>query len=320
LEDVATDLLDDDLAAVGSLARRRRRARRRERESRDQKAPPHPRSIQSAGSISQGYARDVAEALIFGRSRITFGSPLDRSFVRILSFASVAILALVSARLVSHDARYAIVLVFVAIAFAVPTWLARRRMRRIMIEGDVGRVLSAFERSLDAAPHPETTAPLMNATAYAAYGFIDEARRAMGRAARGPAWEAALEQRLFVEALLDVYEGERQRAIAKAEALQQLPLPTASFWMRRKVSVLRRGVLALARAFAHSSRPDDVSVLEHAAQSSPLVYWAMRYARAIVLVDRGRREDARAAIADAPDWPQASAFRTFHDELLAQMG
>jgi hypothetical protein len=245
---------------------------------------------------------------------------VDRSFARILSFVSVALLALVSARLVLSDARYALVLVFVAIAFAVPTWLARRRMRRLMIEGDVGRVLSAFERSLDSAPHPETTAPLMNATAYAAYGFIDQARHAMGRAARGPAWEAALEQRLFVEALLDVYEGERAMALAKAEALEKLPMPSGGFWMRRKIGVLRRGVSALTRAFAHRSRAEDESVLEKAAQSSPLVHWAMRYARAIVLVDSGKKEEARAAIAGAPPWPEESAFRSFHEELTTQLG
>jgi hypothetical protein len=245
---------------------------------------------------------------------------VDRSIAKILSFVAVALLALVSARLVLQDVRYALVLVFVVVAFVVPTWLARRRMRRIMIEGDVGRVLSAFERSLATAPHPETTAPLMNATTYAAYGFIDRARRAMGRAARGPAWDAALEQRLFVEALLDVYEGERAMAIAKADALEKLPLPSSSFWMRRKIAVLRRGVAALARAFAHRSRVGDASVLEKAARSSPLVHWAMRYARAIVLVDEGRRSDAIASIADAPAWPEESAFRAFHEELVAQLG
>lgn len=243
---------------------------------------------------------------------------MDRTFARFLSFAALVLLAIVAAKLIAQDARYVLVVVFGALAFALPTWLARRRMRRIMLEGDVGRVLSAFERSLDSAPHPETTAPLMNATAYAAYGFIDQARRALSRAARGPAWDAALEQRLFVEALLDVYEGERAMAIAKAEALENLPLPTAGFWMRRKISLLRRGVGALARAFAHQARANDEGVLEKAAQSSPLVYWPMRYARAIVLVDEGKKDEARAVIADAPAWPEDSAFRVFHDELLAR--
>src|SRR6185312_15504533 len=107
---------------------------------------------------------------------------------------------------------------------------------------------------------------------YAAYGFIDHARDALSRAAKGPAWEAAVEQRLFVEALLDVYEGERSRALTKAEELENLPLPNVGFWMRRKIALLRRGVGALARAFAHSSQAGDEAVLRDAASSSPLVH------------------------------------------------
>jgi hypothetical protein len=162
-------------------------------------------------------------------------------------------------------------------------------------------------------------APLVTATAYAAYGFIDRARDALSRAAKGPAWEAAREQRLFVEALLDVYEGERSRALTKAEELEKLPLPNVGFWMRRKIALLRRGVGALARAFAHSSRVEDEALLRDAARSSPLVHWAMRYARAVYLVDAGRQGEARTLIADAPTWPEESAFRSFHDELSAQL-
>ena len=101
-------------------------------------------------------------------------------------------------------------------------------------------------------------APLVTATAYAAYGFIDTARDALSRAARGPSWDAAVEQRLFVEALLDVFEGDRSQAMTKAETLQRLPLPpNVGFRMRRKISLLRRGVGALTRAFAHASRRSD---------------------------------------------------------------
>jgi hypothetical protein len=42
----------------------------------------------------------------------------------------------------------------------------------------------------------------------------------------------------------------------------------------------------------------------------------MRYARAIVLVDRGRSGEARTLLLGAPAWPADSAFRTFHEELL----
>jgi hypothetical protein len=241
---------------------------------------------------------------------------VDRHFRRFLSFALAALLVLTSARLLAHDPRYGLAIAFALIGVLVPAWLARRRMRRLLLSGDVGRILGSWQGSLGRVTYPETMAPLMTATAYAAYGFIEEARRALSRAARGPAWEAAVEQRLFVEALLDVYEGERSRAMTKAAELEQLPLPDTSFWMRRKIAKLRRGMAALARAFAHASRPEDDAVLRSAASSSPLVHWAMRYARAIVLVDHGRKEEARELLAAAPEWPAESAFRMFHDELV----
>ncbi len=230
------------------------------------------------------------------------------------------LLALPLARLAGGDVRYAVAVVFVAIGVVVPVWLARRRMRRLLLSGDVGGVLGSWEASLGRVTHPETMAPLMTATAYAAFGFIEGARSALERAARGPAWDAAVEQRLFVEALLDVYEGERVRAMSKAEALERLPLPRSGFWMRRKVSLLRRGIGALARAFAHASRGGDEKLLRAAARSSPLVHWAMSYGRAVVLVDAGRSEEARSLLSDAPPWPEQSAFRAFHDELCDQIG
>ena len=41
----------------------------------------------------------------------------------------------------------------------------------------------------------------------------------------------------------------------------------------------------------------------------------MRYARAVYLVDKGRKDEARTLLDGAPEWPQESAFRAFHDEL-----
>jgi hypothetical protein len=242
---------------------------------------------------------------------------MDRFLTRALSFTSIAIFALISARLVSQDRRYALVIVGVMLAFGIPALLSRRRMRRLLISGDLPRILGTWERSLERVTHRETMAPLMTATAYAAYGFIDAARNSLSRAARGPAWDAAVEQRLFVEALLDVYEGERSRAMTKATELEHLPLPPAGFWMRRKIALLRRGIGALARAFAHESRVEDEAVLSRAAKSSPLVHWAMRYAKAVMLVDAGRNEEAHDLIASAPSWPEESAFHAFHAELVA---
>lgn len=237
-------------------------------------------------------------------------------FARALSFTSVLLFALLSARLIEHDVRYSVLVLAGAALLVAPAWLARRRMRALLLSGDIARILTAWQRSFRRVTHPETMAPLVTATAYAAYGFIDAARDALARAARGPAWESAVEQRLFVEALLDVYEGERTRAVSKAAELERLPLPDVGFWMRRKVARLRRGIGALARAFAHTSRVEDEALLRNVARSSPLVHWAMRYARVVFLVDAGRQREARVLLTDAPAWPEESAFRSFHDELV----
>jgi hypothetical protein len=217
----------------------------------------------------------------------------------------------------AKDPRYIVPFFAIALLTMVPPWLARRRMRRLLMSGDVERVLGTWESSIERVMYPETMAPLMAATAYAAYGWVDAGRRALSRAVKGPAWEAALEQRLFVEALLDTFEGDRSLALAKAEALEKMPLPSAGWLARRKVHLLRGGISALARAFAHKSRLDDAKVLRAAASASPLIHWAMRYAAAVIAIDQGRGADVPRLLAEAPEWPQESAFRAFHDELVA---
>jgi len=42
----------------------------------------------------------------------------------------------------------------------------------------------------------------------------------------------------------------------------------------------------------------------------------MRYAAAIVAIDRGRAAAVRALLASAPSWPKESVFRGYHDELM----
>jgi hypothetical protein len=83
--------------------------------------------------------------------------------------------------------------------------------------------------------------------------------------------------------------------------------------------MLRDAVGALARAFAHQTRDGDGVLLERASDASPLVYWAMRYAAAVVAIDARSFSRARQLIADAPAWPAESIFRAFHDEILAQI-
>jgi len=223
-------------------------------------------------------------------------------------------------RLSAHDTRYLVPAVAVVVVTLMPALLARRRMRRVLKSGDVHGVLRAWQQAMDRVPHAETMAPLMIATAYASNGWLDAARMALSRAVKGPAWDAAREQRLFIETLLCTFEGENQAALAKAEELQTLPLPTSGMFLRRRITQLRQGVLSLVRAFAHQSDASDEKHLARAAAASPIVHWAMRYAEAIVAIDHGERDRARALIASAPEWPQQSAFASFHAELMGKLG
>src|SRR5260221_5089343 len=110
----------------------------------------------------------------------------------------------------------------------VPSLLRQVRMRRLLRAGDLGAVLQAYHPALARLPHPETLGPLMVAAALAAHGMVDRARRALDRAVRGEAWEAALDHRWFVETLLETFDGDRGRAVDRAESLEKLPLPAGS--------------------------------------------------------------------------------------------
>jgi len=226
-----------------------------------------------------------------------------------------ALCAVLIAQMAWKDPRYLLPLALVIAMAVLPALLARRRMRRLLMSGDVERVLGTWEGTIQRVMYPETIAPLMAATAYASYGWVEAARNALTRAVKGPAWDAAIEQRLFVETLLDTFEGERETAMVKAAALEKLPMPAAGWFARKRVAMLRRGLGALVRAFSHESKPGDARTLTKAASASPLVHWAMRYAAAIVAVDHGDARRAAELLAGAPEWPKESAFRLYHDEL-----
>lgn len=203
---------------------------------------------------------------------------------------------------------------------AVVRWVARRRTRRALVSGDVEAVLREWSSSMERAPHASTMGPLMTATAFAANGWVEQARAALAEAQRGPAWEAALEHRLFLDALLLTFEGDRDEAIRQAERLVRLPVPNAPAPMRERIEILRGAIGALTRAFAHRTELGDGDLLDRAAAISPLVHWAMRYASAVLAIDEGNGDRARALLDGAPDWPSESAFRTFHQEITAHAG
>jgi hypothetical protein len=206
-----------------------------------------------------------------------------------------------------------------AMAFLASRWLARRRLRKVLLSGDVRSVLERWSPSLERIPHPATMGPLMTATAFAAYGWVEKARAALATAERGPAWDAALEHRLFLDALLLTFEGDRDGALERASRLERLPLPPAGPALRDRVQMLRFAVGALARAFAHQSQPGDAELLVRASETSPLVFWAMRYAAAVVAIDRRDWTRASELLTGAPAWPAESTFRAFHDEILQQI-
>ncbi len=155
----------------------------------------------------------------------------------------------------------------------------------------------------------------MVAAALAAHGMVDRARRALDRAVRGDAWDAALEHRWFVETLMEAFDGDRSHAVERAESLEKLPLPAGSAPLQRRVAALRAALTALTRAFARRSRAGDAEVLEAASENSPLVHWAMRYGAVVAYLERGNRDRAQLLLSDAPQWPADSAFRAFQEEL-----
>lgn len=197
----------------------------------------------------------------------------------------------------------------------LPPALRQLRLRRVLRSGDLGAVLEAYHPTLARLPHPETLGPLMVAAALAAHGLVDRARRVLGKAARGEAWEAALEHRWFVETLMEAFDGDRDAALERAESLEKLPVPPASQALQRRIVALRAALTALARAFARRSSGNDAELLEEASNTSPLVHWAMRYAAVVAYLERGDRARARELLNDAPDWPADSTFRAFQAEL-----
>jgi hypothetical protein len=210
-----------------------------------------------------------------------------------------------------------LVLLIAALALGVPQIRARQRLRQLLGSGNLGAILDVWNDAIETLPHSRTVGPLIRATALAAHGLTDRARGVLERAERGLAWDNALEQRLFIETLLDAFEGRRIQALDKARALRALPLP-ASPWAKSRASVLRGAAGALARAFAHCPEKDDASRLATAAKHHPLVAWAMRYALAVVHIDQGRRDEALALVSRAPAWPEGSAFNAFQAEIVEQ--
>lgn len=246
--------------------------------------------------------------------------PTPRSWwPRILFVVSAAVAALVL-RLSWEDPLVGVGVLGLISAWVATKYIARRRARSVLRSGDLGRVLARWQRTIDKLPNPETMGPLMTATALAAYGWVERAREALRQAKRGPAWDAALEHRVFLDALLLIFEGDSQRALEQAQRLETMPVPPALPFLSDRIRVLRQSVGALARAFSHRASPEDRQVMLSAGSASPLVHWAMRYGAAIFDIDHGDFAGAAQLVVDAPEWPTESCFRRFHDEISVALG
>lgn len=236
-----------------------------------------------------------------------------------LPFVLSALWAAVVLRLIAREPRYAVPIVLLALVWLVPLGLSRMRQRQMLKRGNVPEVLEAWAPVLETTPYPETIQPLLVATAYAANGWMAQAREAVRRAKKGEAWSAAEEQRRIVDTLIEAFDGDRDRAVRLASDLVALPLPAVGVFLRRRIAALRFGLLALARAFARAPEPTDRRLLVAAARSSPLFHWAFSYAAAVVAIDEGDAKGARRAIEGAPVWPESSVFHAFHAELQHQI-
>lgn len=249
--------------------------------------------------------------------------PLRPSAWKVLLFVGSA--AVAAAAIHYGLGKQALLAVGILITISGSAWLgsrylARRRFRRMLLSGRPDEVLQAWHDALAAMPNADTTVPLLQATALAASGLTERARAALARAQRGDAWQAAYEHRLMIETLLDAFEGDRSLALSKAAELRTLPLPEVTGDLQERITLLRESVAAVARAFAHSAEPRDATLLWEAARRNALIHWPLRYAAAVVCVDRGMTDEARRLLTGAPIWPEESAFRAFHDELSTHLG
>jgi hypothetical protein len=210
-----------------------------------------------------------------------------------------------------------IAVLLVALGLWFPRALARRRLAALIDAGDVKALLRVWHRSAARVADPGTALPLLVATAYASFGWVDEARSARGYILPGDELGPSREQIEFVDVLLEVYEGDRRAAVRRAEALVARDVPNGGGAFVRRVRSLRRGLLAIARAFAHEASADDAAALVAMRTPVPILTWPLRYAEAIVAIDRGDLLRADALLSLAPRWPENSVFHTFHRELSA---
>jgi hypothetical protein len=196
--------------------------------------------------------------------------------------------------------------------------LARRRLTRLLETGDVTRLLASWESLPNPSPRGRAAERLMRATALASYGWTVRARQLLDIHQDNNSNSAGLEHRVFLEVLLSALEGNHERSLAMALALDALPLPEDRYVRQRSI-VHRQGAMALARAFAKCGRPGDREALRRTARQNPLLIWPMRYAEAQLSLQQGDSKRAKRLLRLAPAWPPQSVFRHLTQSLQSRL-
>lgn len=192
------------------------------------------------------------------------------------------------------------------------------RAQRLLQTGDLPELLEAWQRAYAERGQPKELEPLFRATTLAAYGLTSRARQVLLLAPKGNVWQRALEQRLLADTLINAIDGDRQRALAAAVAISQLPLP-ASRTARARTMTRRAGTQALARAFARQTRAGDIRALRAAQKENPLLALPFRYAEVAATILRGKRATARELLERLPQLPPESAFAELAADLRSEL-
>lgn len=221
-------------------------------------------------------------------------------------------------------ASAALVALVVQLSFTHPSWLfallglvlllplqrviARRKLNQMLESGDVTRLLASWESLPNPSPRGLAAERLMRATALASYGWTVRARQLLDIHQEPHTLTTGLEHRVFLEVLLSALEGNHDRSLAMAMALNSLPLPEDRN-VRQRAKTHREGAIAMARAFARCSRPEDRESLRRSCRQNPLLIWPMRYAEAQLSLQHGDSKQAKRLLRQAPPWPPQSQFR-----------
>lgn len=245
-------------------------------------------------------------------------SPLGSSILAWVYFVGSAVLIATLLNFAIEAPWFAFILAALVLGSFFPRFRARQQFRDMVLHGDVNQLLSTWEPSVDESEE-RSVGPLMRATALAAHGLAGRARQVLELARPGPAWDAAMEHRLFLEALLACCEDRSHEALRIAEQMNELPLPS-SRWERGRAKTLRSATAAMARAFANSSSLRDTKWLRQAERQNPLLIWPMRYAEALTQARLGRRDRALVLLRMAPRWPRESAFSRLTQRLESELG